>query len=92
MLINHPMIRKLPCTLKTLKRHLKEELPLLPMRKKSIPLVAEKIATEKALRKSIQTEGDTPMEDLYFFDPTHLYKAFMSSTSPLTALRNGRVP
>jgi len=49
------------------------------MRKKSIPLAAEKIATEKALRKSIQTEGDTPMEDLYFFDPTRLYKAFMSS-------------
>ena len=92
MLINHPMIRKLLHTLKTLKRHLKEELPLLPIRKKSIPLVAEKIATEKALRRSIQTEGDTPMEDLYFFDLTHLYKAFMSSTSPLTALRNGRVP
>ena len=79
MLVDHPMIQKLPKTLKTLKRHIKKELPLLPMRKKSIPLVAEKIATEKALRKSIQTEGDTPMEDLYFFDPTHLYKAFMSS-------------
>jgi hypothetical protein len=78
-LVDHPMIQRLPNSLTTLKRHLSRELPLLPMRKKSIPLAAEKIATEKALRKSIQTEGDTPMEDLYFFDPTHLYKAFMSS-------------
>jgi hypothetical protein len=55
------------------------------MRKKSIPLVAEKIATE-ALRKSIQAEGDTPMEDLYFFDPTsgHLYKALCLPTLLLT--------
>ncbi|KAN0073507.1 hypothetical protein V8E54_008727 [Elaphomyces granulatus] len=77
-LVDHSMIQRLPHSLTMLKRHLSRELPLLPMRKKSIPL-AEKIATEKALPKSIQTEGDTPMKDLYFFDPTRLYKAFMSS-------------
>jgi hypothetical protein len=33
---------------------------------------------------SIQAEGDIPMEDLYFFDPSHLYKAFMSSDIAIT--------
>ena len=72
-------IHKLPNSLDTLKRHLTKELPLLPLRKKAIPLVADKLATEKALRKSTQNEQGIPTEDLYFFDPIYLYKAFMSS-------------
>jgi hypothetical protein len=49
------------------------------MRKKSIPLILEKLAIEIATRKSMGIKGGIPHKDLHFFDPSTLFKAFLSS-------------
>jgi len=45
-------VSKLPSCLSTLKRQTTAQLPLLPMRKKSIPLEAEQLAKDKAAARS----------------------------------------
>lgn len=78
-LLNHPEIEKLPRSVTTLKSQVLRQLPLLDMRKKSIPLAPEKLATETATQKASSAEGTIPHEDIYFFDPQALFKAFLSS-------------
>ena len=67
MLKPHAALNSLPESLTTLKRHTKGELPLLPMRKKRINLIPEKLSTAAEGRKT-QGPGLTPNEDLVFFD------------------------
>jgi hypothetical protein len=49
------------------------------MRKKPIPLIPQKLATETATRKAAGIESGIPHEDLHFFDPASLFAAFLSS-------------
>lgn len=72
-----PDISRLPDTLATLKKHTKGQLPLLPLRKKSIRLHAAKLPTQTATQKA--QGAKEPREDLIFFDPQHLFKGFLSS-------------
>ena len=70
-------VSKLPSCLSTLKRQTTAQLPLLPMRKKSIPLEAEQLAKDKAAARSSSQRPN--QEDLYFFDPIGLFTAFVRS-------------
>ena len=63
-------ISKLPSCLSTLKKQTIARLPLLPLRKKKIPLQAEQLSREK---------NSTNEEDLIFFDPVHLFASFIAS-------------
>jgi len=74
-----PAFRNLPASLATFKKHIEKALPLLQIRKKEIPLIPEKLATEAATRKAAGRIDDIPSEDLHFLDPTDLYTKFMSS-------------
>ena len=78
-MLGHDEISKLPCSVTTLKNSVIRQLPLLDMRKKSIPLIPEKLATETATRKALGIEHSIPHEDLHFFDPSTLFKTFLSS-------------
>ena len=84
MLGPHKDISRLPESLSTLKRHTMGQLPLLQQRKASIRLIPEKLPTLSAdkkgkKRKKENPENSAPREDLIFFDPEHLFKAFLSS-------------
>jgi hypothetical protein len=74
------MASNLPKSLKTLKRHVNGQLPLLAMRKKDIALSDEKLPTQTALTKS---KGDRKpreiTEPLFFFDAKALFQAFLNS-------------
>ncbi|KAL8802829.1 MAG: hypothetical protein Q9200_006455, partial [Gallowayella weberi] len=76
MLQPNEEISKLPESLGTLKKWLKEQLPLLQLRTKSIPLLPEKLPSMKA---SLKASQPNPTENLYFFDPPHLFSTFLSS-------------
>ena len=78
-LLGHREISKLPSSVTTLKKQVFRQLPLIDMSKKSIPLIAAKLATDTATRKVLGIEGGIPHEDLHFFDPSSLFKAFLSS-------------
>ena len=67
MLKPHKALNSLPESFTTLKRHTKGMLPLLPMRKKQIDLIPEKMSTAAEGRKA-PGPGLTPHEDLVFFD------------------------
>jgi hypothetical protein len=72
-------VHKLPSCLSTLKRQTTSELPLLPMRKKSsIPLQPDQLAKEKP-PTTLSSSSTVPSEDLFFFDPTPLFTAFLRS-------------
>jgi len=68
---------KLPKSIKTLKRHVNGQLPLLPMRKKEIPLLDDKLPTQSALAK--KGDDKVPTETLFFFDAKKLFQAFLNS-------------
>jgi hypothetical protein len=74
-------VHKLPSCLSTLKRQTTAQLPLLPMRKKSIPLQSEQLGKDKPTATSSATAPVQPrsQEDLFFFDPTSLFTAFVRS-------------
>lgn len=80
MLEPHPEISQLPESVSTLKLWAREQLPLLPMRSKKIPLVPAKLPSMKANLKANPTSGP-PMETLYFFDPKALFAAFLACPS-----------
>jgi len=67
-------VHKLPSCLSTLKRQTAAQLPLLLMRKKSIPLQSEQLGKDKLLTATRQNQ-----EDLFFFDPVSLFTAFLRS-------------
>lgn len=66
---------QLPESVQTLKKWAKAEMPLLQLRKKSIPLIPEKMATSR----QAHTDSSLPREDLYFFDPKVLFSMFLGS-------------
>lgn len=69
-------LHALPGTLDTLKQHLRSSLPLLELRRKNVPLDPEQQPT---LPESIKTSGHAVPEDLYFFNPTSLFRMFLQS-------------
>jgi hypothetical protein len=71
-----PEVNKLPNTLGILKSHVLQQLPLLNMRTKAIPLLEAKLPTLPASQKN--KSGDSTTKDLHFFDPEHLFKSIMS--------------
>ena len=68
----------IPSCLATLKRETITQLPLLQLRKKTIPLNPEQLSSDKTPKNkgevSTKSEGD-----LIFFDPLHLFKSFITS-------------
>lgn len=89
MLEPHPEISKLPESVSTLKTWAKEQLPLLPMRRKNIPLLSEKLPSLKGSAKANPATGGPPTETLYFFDPIHLFSAFLSSPEIMRKMHIG---
>jgi hypothetical protein len=79
MLEPNAEVSRLPESLTTLKRHTKGQLPLLSLRKKAIPLIPEKLASETATRKAQGHAYALPREDLYFFDPKVMFARFLAS-------------
>jgi hypothetical protein len=73
-------VRRLPSCLSTLKRQTTAQLPLLAMRKKSMPLQSEQLGKDRPTATSV-TAPTQPQnqEDLFFFDPTSLFTAFARS-------------
>ncbi|KAI1811386.1 hypothetical protein GGS20DRAFT_588590 [Poronia punctata] len=68
-------IATLPVTVHTLKNTMKRRLPLIEMRKASIPLRAEKLSTARLSRK----QGGVPNQDLYYFNCVEYLKALILS-------------
>lgn len=73
-----PSIPNLPRALKTLKRHAIGQLPLLPLRKKNIALIGDKLPSGAPATKGGQANA-VPKEDLSFFDAKVLFQAFLNS-------------
>jgi hypothetical protein len=67
----------IPSCLSTLKRETIAQLPLLQLRKKTIPLDPEQLSSDKNVKEVESTKSE---EDLIFFDPLHLFKHFISSS------------
>lgn len=81
-LLDNEEIKKLPNQLSTLKDRVKRRFPLMDMRVADVPLVVEKLPTERATRKLEQQQaGDkaTITAELHAIDPTSLFTNFMSS-------------
>lgn len=76
MLEPHKEISILPESVSTLKGWARSQMPLLPLRQKTIPLKVEKLPS---LRPSLKDSEFSPSETLYFFDPVHLFSTFLSS-------------
>ncbi|OXV05303.1 hypothetical protein Egran_06929 [Elaphomyces granulatus] len=72
----HQEVHRLPSCLSTLKRQTTAQLPLLSMRKKSLPLQPEQLGKEKSAA-GLSSTG--LREDLYFFDPIAVFTAFLRS-------------
>ena len=66
-MLNNPKAKNLPRGLTSLKQHVRGQLPLLKMRKKTINLIPEKLLTIVLGRKSTDS-GRIPTEDLTFFN------------------------
>jgi len=88
MLESHPEISQLPESVGTLKTWAKEQLPLLPMREKKIPLIPEKLPSLKGSLKANPISGP-PMETLYFFEPKSLFAAFLSCSDIMNKMHVG---
>ncbi|KAI1822978.1 hypothetical protein F4861DRAFT_540483 [Xylaria intraflava] len=68
-------IASLPISVRTLKASMRRRLPLIEMRKASIPLQAGKMPTARLLRKP----GQIPKQDLYFFNCVEYLKTLLAS-------------
>lgn len=81
----HPDVRELPKQLATIKSRIRTRLPLMDMRKASIPLKIEKLPTDTSTEKRDRKgkgkakEVEIRNSDLYFLDPTSIFTAIMSS-------------
>lgn len=82
----HNEISLLPKSVGTLKGWAKAQIPLLPLRQKTIPLKLEKLPS---LRPSLKDSNLPPSETLYFFDPVHLFSAFLSSPQIMSKMHVG---
>jgi hypothetical protein len=70
----------LPNQLSTLKGRINKRFPLLDMRVADVPLIVEKLATERASRKLDEAQvGREPTAKLHVIDPTSIFTALMSS-------------
>ena len=74
-------LHKLPSSLSTLKRHTSANLPLQALRKQPIKLTSEQLSRDKgdSKNKDNKREHVESAEDLYFFDPIHLFQSLMNS-------------
>lgn len=86
MLEPHKEISVLPESVSTLKNWAKSQMPLLPLRQKTIPLKVEKLPS---LRPSLKDSEFSPSETLYFFDPVHLFSTFLSSPQIIAKMHVG---
>jgi hypothetical protein len=69
-------IRILPSTLSTLKRRFKAQFPILPLRRKKIPVVSAKLPTLSAAERQLVTSTTCW---LYFQDPISLFSNMIKS-------------
>jgi hypothetical protein len=74
-------LHKLPSSLSTLKRHTLANLPLQTLRKQPIKLTSEQLSRDKGHSKGKDNKRELveTTEDLYFFDPIHLFQSLMNS-------------
>jgi hypothetical protein len=72
-------IHNLPNQLATLKSKIARRFPMMDMRTAEVPLIPEKLATEKATRKTRGGESGPIMAELHIIDPASLFSAFLSS-------------
>ena len=77
-MLGYKEITGLPRSVTTLKGQVICQLPLIDMRKKSVPLISVKLATETATCKALGIDGGISHENLHFFDPSPLFEAFLS--------------
>ena len=89
MLEPNDELANLPDTLSTLKRWTNEQMPLLQLRRKQIPLEAQKLPSAKAAAKEASSLSTKPTEYLYFFDPKYLFTTFLSSPEIRTKIYIG---
>jgi hypothetical protein len=91
----HPLLDHLPECVDTLKQHVKDRLPLLPLRKRLIPLLAEKlpsISSRVNVAEAQASSSESPIsitEELYFFDPKALFESFLSSPAITSKMFTG---
>ncbi|KAI1494442.1 hypothetical protein F5X96DRAFT_560289 [Biscogniauxia mediterranea] len=72
-------IDTLPDTVDTLKRHVKEELPLMEMRSQSIVLNPDKLPSSRLHAAQVAGKDEVPVQDLFFMNPVDLFKRLLSS-------------
>ncbi|SMY27282.1 unnamed protein product [Zymoseptoria tritici ST99CH_1A5] len=70
--------KDLPRTVDTLKKHVKQILPILELRMKNVATTAGRLATRPEGRKDDKTFDETA-EPLYFFDPYSVIKRILAS-------------
>ena len=76
MLLPNPEISKLPKSVGTLKKWIRKQMPLLPLKRAKVSLLPEKLPSMKSSQKASQP---FPSDNLVFFDPPHLFVLFLSS-------------
>ena len=77
-LLDQDVINRLPSRVDTLKRRVKEQLPLLELRKSTVPLAPEKQPSSRRDPVSGASVRQ-PKEDLIFFNPIDLFRIILSS-------------
>ncbi|RYC62816.1 hypothetical protein CHU98_g3384 [Xylaria longipes] len=73
-------LNKLPETVDTLKRYVREELPLLEIRSQLVALNPDKLPSSRLHAAQIGGNIDQPKQDMYFFNPIELFKNILAST------------
>ncbi|KAJ8132205.1 hypothetical protein O1611_g1419 [Lasiodiplodia mahajangana] len=71
---------KLPTTVDTLKRYVKEELPLLEIRSQPVALNPDKLPSSRL--RAAEVAGsivDQPKQDMFFFNPIEFFKSIFAS-------------
>lgn len=72
---------KLPDTVDTLKSHVREQLPHLGIRSKTVALNAKKISTSRKITALMGDQDPSmPTQNLYFMDPVSMFGRVLSST------------
>ncbi|KOC15938.1 hypothetical protein AFLA70_169g002151 [Aspergillus flavus AF70] len=70
-------IQTLPVSLSTLKKNCKGQIPIIPIRRKKIPVISSKLPTLSAAEKSLAQSGATW---LYFMDSVALLSSLIKSS------------
>ena len=78
------LLKELPRKISTLKKHVQQQLPIMKLRKQEVAIAAQQQPTQGP------KDCDKPAtETMYFFDPIHLFKTVLSSSTYRAKIHTG---